>query len=191
MGDVLLSHPPKALCWVGEIVSKVGERDQSSDISWDLGNVLETVHESGRSHDVTWWASSWRRGALSTNCPCPLLGGEGWVWVRLGFLWEEQESSMGKEMLLPPKMLVLATEIKGGKRCESVHLYLDRTKTWQRAWLIIHRGIRMSVSNGAVSLGVSAVKDHMKSFALTVLIKSLKDVWSLWLQKDTKQQKSS
>lgn len=111
MGDVLLSHPPKALCWVGEIVSKVGERDQSSDISWDLGNVLETVHESGTSHDVTWWASSWRRGALSTNCPCPLLGGEGWVWVRLGFLWEEQESSMGKEMLFPPKMLVLATEI--------------------------------------------------------------------------------
>lgn len=49
----------------------------------------------------------------------------------------------------------------------------------------------MSVSNGAVSLVVSVVKDHMKSFALTLLIKSLKDVWSLWLQKDTKQQKSS
>lgn len=97
---------------------------------------------------------------------------------------------MGKEMLLPPKMLVLATEIKGGKRCESVHLYLDRTKTWQRAWLIIHRGIRMSASNRAVSLVVSVSERPYEIFCFNC-VKSLKDVWSLWLQKDTKQQKSS
>lgn len=107
--------------------------------SWKCRWTEYAVCELAVSHSVIWWRSGWSWRALSVNSLCFLLEHEGWVSVKWGFPWEEQQSPVGKDMPLPPKPWYWLLKLQGRRRCVKMSTSaLTGQKHWQRVWWLIH-----------------------------------------------------